>query len=199
MVDVLPSFGVNIGWVFLALAVGYFGFGYVLNAITPGKSPEILVDVPPYRMPTLKNVGSKLWVRTSRFFLIAVPFVLLGCVIVGVLYLTGAMDWLARVLSPVFVGLFGLPDDPHLVGAMVAGFLRKDLAVGILGGIDMTAYQAFISVVLLCIYFPCLATFALMIKEENWKELLGTLASLALMVLVYGSVLHLIGMAIGVC
>ena len=199
MVDVLPGFGVNIGWVFLALAVGYFGFGYVLNAITPGKSPEILIDVPPYRMPTLKNVGSKLWVRTSRFFLVAVPFVLLGCVIVGILYLTGAMDWLARVLSPVFVGLFGLPDDPHLVGAMVAGFLRKDLAVGILGGIDMTAYQAFISVVLLCVYFPCLATVALMIKEENWKELLGTVASLALMVLVYGGVLHLIGMAIGVC
>ena len=87
------------------------------------------------------------------------------------------------------------------VAPLIAGFLRKDLAVGMLGGLAeqgiMTHFQVFTSVVLLCIYFPCLATFALIIKEENWKEILGTLAALGVMVLVYGGLIHLVGIMLG--
>ncbi len=88
------------------------------------------------------------------------------------------------------------------VAPLIAGFLRKDLAVGVLGGLMeqgiMTHFQVFTSVVLLCIYFPCLATFALMLKEENWKEFLGSLASLVVMVFVYGGLIHLVGLMLGV-
>jgi len=188
------------GWIFLTLAIGYLGFGYILNKIVPGESPEIIMDVPPYRMPTLKNIGRKLWIRTSRFLLVAVPFVLLGCLIVGLMYLTGAMDWLASVLGPLLMVWFGVPSET--VAPLIAGFLRKDLAVGVLGGLMergvMTHFQVFTSVVLLCIYFPCLATFALMLKEENWKEFLGSLASLVVMVFVYGGLIHLVGLMLGV-
>ncbi|MEA3442711.1 MAG: nucleoside recognition domain-containing protein [Chloroflexota bacterium] len=187
-----------IGWVFLALAIGYFGIGWIINKIVPGESPEILMDVPPYQMPTARNIWMKLWTRTSKFLTVAVPFVLLGCVIVAVLYITGAMDAIASGLSPVITGVFGLPQDT--AAAMIAGFLRKDLAVGTIGmlaagGMTITVFQVFTAVVLLSIYFPCLATFALMIKELNWKEILGTLATLIVMVFVYGAILHLIGLS----
>ena len=185
-----------IGWVFLALAVGYFGVGWIINKIVPGESPEILMDVPPYQSPTVRNIWRKLWTRVGRFLAVAVPFVLLGCVIVGVLYITGAMDAIANSLSPAITGVFGLPKET--AAAMIAGFLRKDLAVGTIGmlaagGITITVYQVFTAVVLLCVYFPCLATFALMIKELNWKETLGALATLVAMVFIYGAILHLIG------
>ena len=187
-----------IGWVFLALVIGYFGVGWVINKIVPGESPEILMDVPPYQMPTARNIWAKLWTRTSKFLTVAVPFVLLGCVIVAVLYITGAMDAIASGLSPVITGVFGLPQDT--AAAMIAGFLRKDLAVGTIGmlaagGMTITVFQVFTAVVLLSIYFPCLATFALMIKELNWKETLGALATLIVMVFVYGAILHLIGLS----
>ena len=187
-----------IGWVFLALVIGYFGVGWIINKIVPGESPEILMDVPPYQMPTARNIWTKLWTRTSKFLIVAVPFVLLGCVIVAVLYITGAMDAIASGLSPVITGVFGLPEDT--AAAMIAGFLRKDLAVGTIGmlaagGLTITVFQVFTAVVLLSIYFPCLATFALMIKELNWKELLGALATLVVMVFVYGAILHLIGLS----
>jgi ferrous iron transport protein B len=186
-----------IGWVFLALGIGYFVVGFVINKIVPGESPEILMDVPPYQLPTARNIWKKLWTRTSKFLMVAVPFVLLGCVIVAVLYITGAMDAIASGLSPVITGVFGLPQDT--AAAMIAGFLRKDLAVGTIGmlaagGVTITVFQVFTAVVLLSIYFPCLATFALMIKELNWKETLGALAVLIVMVFVYGAILHLIGM-----
>jgi ferrous iron transport protein B len=197
MQDLVPEM---MGWIFLTLAIGYLGFGFILNKIVPGKSPEIIMDVPPYQMPTLKNIMSKLWIRTSGFLLVAVPFVLLGCLIVGLMYLTGAMDWLAAVFGPLLMVWFGVPSET--VAPLIAGFLRKDLAVGMLGGLMaqgiMTPFQVFTSVILLCIYFPCLATFALMIKEENWKELLGSLASLVAMVFVYGGLIHLVGIILGV-
>ncbi len=192
MQDLIPNM---IGWVFLSLAIGYFGFGYILSKLVPGKSPEILIDVPLYQMPTWRNIRRKIWLRTSRFLLVAVPFVIIGCFIVGIMHLTGAMDGLAWALGPFLTRWWAVPRAT--VAPLIAGFLRKDLAVGMLGGIPMSSYQLFTSVVLLCIYFPCLATFAVILKEENWKESLGILGFLVLMVFVYGGALHLIGILLG--
>jgi len=185
-----------IGWVFLTLAIGYFLVGFILNKIWPGESPEILMDVPPYQTPTWGNIGRKMWTRTSHFLIEAVPFFLLGCLIVAVMYLTGVMDWLGNALAPVLTGVFGVPEET--VAPLVAGFLRKDLAIGLLGGIELTTWQMFTSVVILCIYFPCLATFALMLKEEKWKEFLATMLVLVVTVFVFGGLLNLIGIGLGI-
>ncbi len=186
----------QIGWVFLALGIGYFGVGFILNKLWPGESPEILMDVPVYQIPSWRNIGRKLWMRMLHFISLGVPFVLLGSVIVAVMFLTGAMDWLANALAPVLTKAFGVPSET--IAPLVAGFLRKDLAVGMLGGIEMTPWQMFTSVVLLTIYFPCLATFIMMMKEESWKEFLATVFALIVVVFIYGGLLHLIGIGLGV-
>jgi ferrous iron transport protein B len=183
------------GWILLYLIIGYFIFGYILNKIVPGKSPEFLIDVPPYRRPMLGNIGKKVWGRIAGFFKVAIPFVLLGCAVVSVLYLLGVIQWLGAVLAPVFVGWFGVPAET--AGPLIAAFLRKDLAVAQLSMIDMTPYQMITSVVLVSIYFPCVATFAMMLKE-GWKELLGSLAVLTVVVFAYGGLIHLIGILMGV-
>ena len=186
----------SIGWVFLILGIGYIVFGYVLFKLIPGETPEILIDVPPYQRPRLSNIAWKLWLRVSRFLFVALPFVFLGCVIVAIMYLTGAMDALSTALTPLLTGWFGVPSET--VAPLIAAFLRKDLAVALLSEIEMTPYQMLTSVVLVTIYFPCLATFAVLLKEENWKEFLGTLAFLAAMIFLYGGLLHLIGILLGV-
>jgi ferrous iron transport protein B len=192
MEEVIPDtmwFGV------LYLLVGYFILGFILHKILPGKSPEILIDVPPYQMPIIRDVGMKLWMRLKHFFKIAIPFVLLGCVVVNILYLTEVIDWLANVLSPVLSGWFGVPSET--VGPLIAAFLRKDLAVAQLSAIEMTKYQMITSVVLVSIYFPCVATFMMLLKE-GWKDLLGSIAVLAVVVFLYGGLLHLIWILLGV-
>lgn len=192
MEEVIPE---SMGWVFLYLIIGYFIFGFILNKIIPGKSPEILIDIPPYQKLTGRNVGRKLWMRVKGFLKVAVPFVLLGCLIVNVLYLTGAMDWLANALSPLLTRWFGVPKET--VGPLIAAFLRKDLAVAQLSVIEMSKYQMIIAVVLVSIYFPCVATFVMLLRE-GWKELLGSLATLIVVVFLYGGLIHLIGILLGV-
>lgn len=192
MEEVVPGL---MGWIMFYLIIGYFIFGYVLNKIVPGEAPEFLIDVPPYRKPLMSNIFKKVWGRLVGFFKVALPFVMLGCAIVGILYMLGVIDWLAVVLSPIFVGWFGVPAET--AGPLIAAFLRKDLAVAQLSTIEMTEYQMITSVVLVSIYFPCVATFAMMLKE-GWKELLAALAVLAVVVFLYGGLIHMIGILLGV-
>jgi len=192
MQEVIPE---SIGIVLLYLIFGYFIFGFILNKLTPGKSPEILIDVPPYQKPLWNNIARKLRMRLGGFLKTAVPFVLFGCAIVNILYLTGTIDWLAKTLTPLLTGWFGVPGET--VGPLIAAFLRKDLAVAQLGAIEMSKYQMITSVVLVSIYFPCVATFVMLLKE-GWKNLLGSLAVLVAVIFLYGGLINLIWTLLGV-
>jgi len=192
MLAVIPE---SVGLVIFALLFGFALFGFFFSRLLPGENPEILIDVPPYRRPTIENVSRKLRIRTMGFLREAVPFVLLGVLLVNILYLTGTIDWLSSVLAPIFVVWFGVP--PETVGPLVAAFLRKDLAVAQLSTIPMTAYQMFASVILVSIYFPCVATFVMLLKE-GWKFLGGAILALMTVVFLYGGLIHLAGMLLGV-
>jgi len=192
MLAVIPEF---VGLVILTLLVGFALFGFAFNRLLPGENPEILIDVPPYRRPMLENVSRKMKIRTMGFLREAIPFVLLGVLLVNVLYLLGVIGWLSSALAPLFVLWFGVP--PETVGPLVAAFLRKDLAVAQLSTIPMTAYQMFASVILVSIYFPCVATFVMLLKE-GWKFLGGAILALMTVVFIYGGLIHLAGMLLGV-
>ncbi|MFW5898707.1 MAG: nucleoside recognition domain-containing protein [Candidatus Saliniplasma sp.] len=200
MLSLIPEYT---GIILLYLLVGFFIFGFILHKFIPGRSPEMLIDVPPFRRPTLKNVSMKMWVRVKGFFTAAIPFVLLGVGLVNILYLGGVIDGLANALSPLLTGWFGVPKET--VGPLVAGFLRKDLAVAQLSAIDMTKYQLISSVVLINLYFPCIATFAMIIKEGKEggfkgivETLGGSLLSLIAVLFLWGGLLHLIWIIMGV-
>jgi len=192
MMDVIPD---TMGFVILYLIIGFMITGYALSKLIPGSNPEILIDVPPYRWPDIRNVVTKLWRKTKGFFTQAVPFVLLGLIIVNLLYLAGVIQTLADIFAPLFVNWFGVPKET--VGPLIAAFLRKDLAVAQLSVIEMTPYQMITAVVLISIYFPCVATFVVMFKE-GWKKLLASLGVLLSVVILYGGLIHAIGILLGV-
>lgn len=197
MNELVPQYA---GLILLFLFFGYFVMGAVLNWIIPGKSPEILIDVPPYRSPTAQSVLTKTWNRLSHFFKVAVPAVLGGIVAVNLLYWVGAMDWLSGALEPMFVGWFGVP--AAVSGALVMAFLRKDMAIGMLAPLAtagaLTTGQLITSVVLVSIYFPCLATFIMILKEGGVRDLLKTLVVLAVSFFAFGGLMHGIVALVGV-
>lgn len=176
------------GLILLFLFAGFFLTGIFLNVMVSGKSPEILVDVPTYRKPVLKNVTAKLWGRLKHFFRLAIPFVLTGVLAIQVLYWFGVIGWLGSVFEPILTGWFGVPAEAS--GPLVAGFMRKGLAVGLLGGIEMTTGQLITSVIIVTLYFPCLATFIMLLKEGGPKTLLKALAALAGAVFLFGGLMR---------
>ncbi len=184
------------GLILLYLFAGFFLMAIILNKLVPGESPEILVDVPPYRKPNLENVTSKLWARLKHFFKIALPFVLIGVLVIQVLYWFGVIGWLGSVFEPVLTGWFGVPAETS--GPLVAGFMRKGLAVSLLGNIDMSIGQLITSVVIVSLYFPCMATFVMILKEGGLKTIIKALVVLAGAVFLFGGLMRLIVTLVGI-
>ena len=80
------------------------------------------------------------------------------------------MEKVADFLSPVFEGFLGLPAATAI--PIVMGVLRKDVAMGLLIPLHLTASQSLIAVVVLSMTFPCIATFIILWKELGTKKML---------------------------
>ena len=200
MLEVVPGY---VGMIILYLLLGFFVFGYVLNKLIPGRSPEMLLDVPPYHRPRWNNVRRKLWTRIRGFLVSAIPLMLLGVFLVNGLYLLGVIDWLADIMTPILTGWFDVPSET--VAPLITAFMRKDLAVAQLGAIEMTMSQLITSVVLVSLYFPCVATLAMILKEgwqhsvkEGFVFLMGSLVALFVVIFLWGGLLRWILVLAGV-
>ena len=164
--------------------------GLILNKFLKGKSPEILLEIPPYRIPHFGSVLKKLLMRVTSFLKEAVPYVLLGILFVNVLYFLNIINILSKVFSPVLNYVWGIPDEA--IGALIVGFLRKDVAIGMLGPLNLTTKQLVIGSTVLAIYFPCIATFAVLVKELGIKDMLKSACIMVFAALVVGGLLNLI-------
>ncbi|MCK4717430.1 MAG: ferrous iron transporter B, partial [Thermoplasmata archaeon] len=175
--------------VYLSLLVIYVVLALVLKRFIKGQEYEFIMEIPPYRKPALTPLIKKVWWRISGFLKEAIPFMLLGTAIAVVAYNTGVMEALGDIAAPVVSGLLGLPKEA--VGGLVLGMLRKDVAVGVLIPLGMTAAQLTVSVVVLSTFFPCIATFVMLFKEFGWKDFIKAVALMCLVSLIAGTVLRL--------
>lgn len=180
----------GLGTVFFTLFLVWLGLGILLNQVIKGESPEIFMEIPHYRVPYWAGLLKKLWMRVRRFLTEAVPFVLLGVLLVNTLYISGVIGFLGRVTAPVVTGLLGLPQEA--VGALIIGFLRKDVAVGMLMPLGLAREQLIIASVVLTMYFPCAATFAILIRELGIKDMVKSAGIMVASALVVGGLLRLI-------
>jgi ferrous iron transport protein B len=188
---ILGPYGIGyIILVFATLFIVFIASGLLLNRLIRGDSPEICLEIPPYRKPDTATVLKKTWMRIRWFLQEAIPFLFLGVLLINILYTAGIVEWLGGIFAPVIQGLFGLPKEATT--ALLIGFLRKDLAVGMLLPLGMSPMQLVIATTLLTVYFPCVGTFAVMFKELGVRDMIKATAFMAGTSLVIGTVMRLI-------
>jgi ferrous iron transport protein B len=155
----------------------WMALGSIMMVFVKGTTDTLIMEVPPYRLPgirvLLRNLGSRLY----GFLTDAFPYVLGGIFFVNILTLLGVMDFLGKLAEPVISGVFGLPS--RAVASYTIGIIRKDAAVVLLEPLSLTAEQMVIGVTTLIIYFPCMATFVVLLKELG---LMDTIKSMAIMI-----------------
>ena len=181
------------GYIILVFATLFLVFvisGLILNRIIKGDSPEICLEIPPYRKPDTLTVLKKTWMRIRWFLQEAIPFLFLGVLLINLLYAVGFVEWLGGIFAPVIQGWFGLPKEATT--ALLVGFLRKDLAVGMLLPLGMSPVQLVIATTLLTIYFPCVGTFAVMFKELGIRDMIKATAFMAGTALVVGGMMRFV-------
>jgi len=176
--------------IFTTLIIIYVFAGLILNRYLKGESPEIFLEIPPYRRPSIITILKKTWMRVRWFLTEAIPFLFLGVLLVNILYAIGFLEWLGNVFDPVTEGWLGLPKESTT--ALLIGFLRKDLAIGMLLPLGMTPMQLVISVTILTIYFPCVATFAVLVKELGIKDMIKSTGLMIATALIVGGLMRLI-------
>jgi ferrous iron transport protein B len=176
--------------VFFTLLIIFIVKGLILNKFLKGTSPEILVEIPPYRIPQFKAVLKKLWMRLSGFVYEALPFVFLGILLINMLYALGIMDFFYSLFSPVLTELWGLPKEA--ISALIIGFLRKDVAIGMLDPLNLTNKQIVIGSIILTVYFPCIATYINIGNELGLKDLAKATSIMLIVSLIIGTLLNII-------
>ncbi len=137
--------------------------GIILHHSIKGFSPELLIEIPPYRLPPWRIVLEKMWMRIYGFLAEAIPIILGAIVFINMLYFFGVFNAIANITAPVVSGLLGLPKEA--VTSLVIGFLRKDVALGMLAPLALTAKQLVVASVVLAMFFPCIATFVVLLRE----------------------------------
>jgi len=186
---VLGSYGQSyVLLVFATLALVYVAAGLVLNKVVQGESPEIFLEIPPYRMPTVRMILNKTWMRIRWFLKEAIPFLFLGVLMVNVLYTIGFIEWIGRFCAPLMEGWLAIPKEA--VAALLVGFFRKDLAVGMLLPLGLTAPQMVIATTVLSLYFPCVATFAVLLKELGVKDTIKSTTVMVVTALLIGGAMR---------
>jgi len=176
--------------VYGTLFLVWVALGIILNRLVKGFSPELLIEIPPYRLPPWRTVLQKLWMRAYGFLVEAIPIILAAVLVINILNVFGVFNAIANFTAPVVTGLLGLPEEA--VTALVIGFLRKDVALGMLAPLALSAEQLVIGSVVLAMSFPCIATFVVLVRELGIVDMLKAAAIMITVALLTGGILNLI-------
>jgi ferrous iron transport protein B len=190
----------------LALAV-WAGFvilvfllvGYLAAKILPGENPAFYMELPPLRLPRIVNILEKTLSRMQWYFLEIIPFFILASVLIWAGKITGIFDAFIQVSAPLMAAL-GLP--PQAAEVFLFGFFRRDYGAAGLYDLQkfgaLSGVQIVVSAVTLTLFVPCIAQFAIMIKERGWKTALAIAGFIFPFAFLCGIVLNFVLTLLGV-
>src|SRR5215212_1040397 len=152
--------------------------GRILSKLMPEDTPGLILEMPPYRVPTLKNVLSKSWFRVREFVVEAWPILIVGSAVLSVLnYLDVAyiFNWVVRPVT----WLMGLPSETGV--PLIFGIFRKELSLVMLsqalGTVDfgsaLTKTQMVVYATFVMFYLPCLATLSALKRELGSRAMVA--------------------------
>jgi ferrous iron transport protein B len=172
--------------------------GLFLHRAIKFEPSGMCVEIPDMRWPSAKQTAVKTYIRLKEFLTIAFPLLLAGSIVLEVLMALDILQKIMQPAEPFMMTVLGLPAFTAV--ALVFGILRKEMALQmlmVLGGTSdlslvLSDHQMFVFALVMAVFMPCLAAFAVMLKEFGVKStLMVTSASISL-ALVMGAVANLV-------
>jgi ferrous iron transport protein B len=164
----------------------------VLSGLLAQESPGLILEMPSYRVPTLRGLLRKSAFRVQEFVVQAWPILIAGSVALSLLTYFHA-DALINALMRPLTWLLGLPAATGI--PLIFGVLRKELSMVMLsqalGGPDfsigLTPVQMVTYTVFVVLYLPCLATLAVLRREFGARQMIQ-IAGLTVLLALAGAV-----------
>jgi len=157
--------------VFVVIVSQLFLIGSVADRVVEGHRGDFIIELPPMRIPKIKNILLKTYHRIRWFLFEAVPLFLAGTLILFILDKTGGLVLLQKIAEPVIEKMLGLPIES--TSAFIIGFFRRDYGAAGLFELfregSLNHNQIAVSMVTITLFVPCIAQFLVMIKERGLK------------------------------
>ena len=167
--------------------------GFLAARALPGDRSDFILELPPIRLPRLKNLLTKTTLRVRWYLGEAVPLFLVGTALLFVLDRLGALGLLTRAAQPIVTGALGLPSKS--AGVFVMGFLRRDYGAAGLFRMahdgSLTGVQSVVALTVMTLFVPCVANLLMIIRERGLRTGLAILAAVTVIAIGTGSVLNL--------
>ncbi len=142
--------------------------GTILNHLLKGHPEPLLLDLPPIRLPRIRNVLRKTSLRTYHFMKEAAGWFFIGALTVGVAKQTGVLEILQRLLVPITTTWLQLPAEAAT--AFIMGVVRRDFGAAGLYNMALSPMQVLVALVTITLFVPCIASLMVMLKERGIKE-----------------------------
>jgi ferrous iron transport protein B len=174
-----------------------FILGRIAFKVLPGEPVGLIMEMPSYKKPSLRNITLKTWSRTKDFVYIAFPIIIAGSLVIEALALSGFINYIVEAATPLVGGWLGLPPKAGI--PLIFGILRKELTLILLSELiplrTLSDIQMIVFALVTMIYIPCLATIAACIREFGWKKALAiTVVDIALALFLGGIAYRLLSL-----
>ena len=174
--------------VILAIGLAWF----FRKRLISGESGHFVMELPPYRLPTVTGVLAHVWDRVWAFISRAGTIIFSVVVLIWLLNYLNILEQIGRAVAPVFSPAgFG---QWQAAVALIFGVLAKETIVGAFGtlfaaagdtgslgqvigsALGWTPLVAFAFMVMILLYVPCVATISTIKRETgSWKWTLFTI------------------------
>jgi ferrous iron transport protein B len=172
---------VGFKWALLLYVIDFiliFVLGRIAYKVAPDEPVGLIMEMPGFRLPSMKTSGQRTWFRLKHFVFEAFPIMIAGNFVIQVAAILGLLGVVEGLMSPVTVGWLGLPAAAGVV--LIFGVLRKELTLILLGALMgttnfaliLTPVQMFVFAFVVMVYVPCISTIAALVKEFGLRTAL---------------------------
>ncbi len=190
--------GALLVWAGIVLGV-FLLSGTLMARLLPGEKPHFFMELPPLRLPTLRNVWGKTISRMGWYLMEVIPIFLIASVLIWLGQITGLFGGILRALAPV-VAFIGLPVEA--AEPFLFGFFRRDYGAAGLYDLEkaglLTGVQLVVASVTLTLFLPCIAQFLIMVKERGLRTTLLMSAAVLATAFTVGWILNTTLVGLGV-
>ena len=203
---------------FIGIGVGILVALISKKVLFKGEPVPFVMELPNYRMPTLKNTGQLLWDKTKDFLKRAFTIILISTIIIWFLqsfnfkfqmvdseHISESMlakfaGFIAPIFRPLGLGSYEVPT------ALITGVVAKESVVSTLEvlsvGADsflstMTGLSAMCLLVFSLLYTPCFASIAAIKRELGHKWAIGIVIFQCVIAYIAALIVRLIGLLFG--
>ncbi|MCD6149378.1 ferrous iron transport protein B [bacterium] len=188
--------------------------------IKNNREKALIIELPPYRMPTVVNVVKHAWHQTSLFIKKAGTIIFAAVVIIWVLANLpagteyGSQETIIGIVGEKLSCIFEPLGFGHWTFAvtLLFGVAAKEIIIGTLGTLHGVSGEGLLSVIPNCItplgalsflifvllYSPCVATIAVIKKEtDSWKFTIAQVAATLIIAWIVSFLFYNTGLLLG--